>query len=154
MDGTDTVIHFVDAIGDAISLPEATYISSDTLHIAADILTRPTIDDSLCEHAQDAYCCTITPQVGQPSIEFQINHLELLVRQSPIDGAVQIVVHTSLRPRMQTFANNLPTAGHYRQRQIYDTPRHKCFRFHMASNVYCTVDRCSSYAQNQQRYRH
>lgn len=77
--GSDKVIILVVAIKDAIGLLDATNISMDKLHSAADIPLTGTVDGFIREQVKDAYCHTIKSQVRQPKKKFHNDHHELLL---------------------------------------------------------------------------
>jgi hypothetical protein len=67
--------------------------------------------DIIREQAEDPDCRQYAENSGTDSI-FDVNDSGILVRRAPLDGAEQIVVPSTLRPRLLHLEHYPKTAGH------------------------------------------
>lgn len=107
VDDIDVIIHFLDAIDIARNPHDAMRIPSDTPH---KILPTSTPTEFIREQAGGTYFHAITAPVGQANTNLTLN--TTLVRQSPIDRAVQIIAPLSLRWCILTLAQYFTMAVH------------------------------------------
>lgn len=79
-------------------------------------------------HAQknDLFCHTLLAHVGHACIEFSVNSDGLLLRQSAVDGFLQILVPPSLCQHILIVTHHTPVPGDPGQRRIRD-PLHCSF---------------------------
>lgn len=87
-------------------------------------------------------------QVAQPSSKFYIDHRVVLVRRLTIDGSIKVVVPTLLQQRILSLAHCPSMAERPVQRKMYGTLICGFFVYRMATDVYRTLEQCSSNAHN------
>lgn len=87
-------------------------------------------------------------QVGQANRKSSVNDDGLLVRRSPVDGAIQIVVPQSLSQRVLLLPHHPPTAGHRGRRRVNDTLQREFYWPHMTADIERTVSKCGSCARS------
>ena len=75
----------------------------------------------------------------------------LLLRKSPLDGASQLLVPASLRPRLLSMCNRSVLAGHPGQTRMYDTMRLSYYWPQMAADIAATIRNCNTCAKNRLR---
>lgn len=85
---------------------------------------------------------------GQANAVYTVDENKLIVRLKPIDGAVQVVVPHALWSPLLYHSHYPVTAGHSRQRRMYDSVRIGFYWSHTANNVSATVRSCSACARN------
>ena len=72
----------------------------------------------------------------------------VLIRRSPLDGSLQVVVPETLRERLLDIAHNPPISAHPGRSRMYQTLRGDFYWPSMTVDIHFTVDRCDSYARN------
>lgn len=85
--------------------------------VEQEVLITPS--DSLKEQSSDKYWTDVGNSVCLPGSSFTYDQDGFLVRQSPIDGAVQRVVTVSLRNRLLYLAHYPLLVGHPGGRRMY-----------------------------------
>ena len=104
------------------------------------------VEEFLRAQAEDAFCRFAAETVGTPNSKFDIDRYGFLVRKSPLDGTLQRVVPTRLRPRVLYLAHHPRLAGHPGATRMYYTLRREYYWPHMASDAFSTVRNCTSCA--------
>ena len=104
------------------------------------------VEEFLRAQAGDAFCRFAAKTVGTPSSKFDIDRYGFLVRKSPLDGTLQRVVPTQLRPRVLYLAHHPRLAGPPGATPMYYTLRREYYWPHMASDSFSTVRNCTSCA--------
>lgn len=80
--------------------------------------------------------------VGKPSSKYDLNNVDLLIRESPLESGLQIVVPETLRYRIM-YLNRFPKfSGHPAARKMYGTIRWLYYWPLMANVVYSTSSSC------------
>ena len=102
------------------------------------------VEEFLRAQAEDAFCRFAAETVGTPSSKFDIDRYGFLVRKSPLDGTLQRVVPTRLRPWVLYLAHHPRLAGHPGAMCMYYTLRREYYWPHMASDAFSTVRNCTS----------
>lgn len=102
-----TIIYFLYTTSNVHNLLDAMYVPFDTPNSTVGTLAMLTSAKFLRDLAKDAYCRAMTSQGEQPNTKFYVDHNEPLVRQSTIDGAIQIVALILLRQLILTLAHYL-----------------------------------------------
>ena len=124
--------------------------------IAADPSSVETIsiEEFVTEQSTDPFCAQqrklldAAPEDAKPS-HYTINEEGLLVRESPLDRAKQIVVPQALQPRLMHLQHVPPIAGHVGGRRMYATMRQHFYWPLMASDTYNFVRQCDACAREQ-----
>lgn len=109
--------------------------------------TSPILAEFITAHSADEFCQNFARRLDQAGTEFTLEKEGVLVRCTPIDGALQKPVPQSLRHCLLNLSHDPSISGHPGQRCMYDTMRKDYFRPNMASNVYRTVNNCYSCAK-------
>lgn len=99
------------------------------------------------------FCPRETASESNDSTDFSINTDRLLVSQSTVDIATQIVVPPSLCQRIIMVSHHPSIARNQGQRRMYDTLCHSLYLYHVGADVACTVRLCTSCAKNKARHR-
>lgn len=105
--------------------------------------TKPSTVKELLEALASDHTCIQAPQIIGPSNSiYTFDTGGALVQVSPIDGASQRYISTTLRQRIVHLCQHSLLAVHPSEREVYDTMRQHCLWSHMADDVYSTVTRC------------
>ena len=104
------------------------------------------VEEFLCAQAEDAFCRFAAETVGTPNSKFDMDRYGFLVWKSPLDGTLQRVVPTRLRPRVLYLSHHPRLAGHPGATRMYYTLRREYYWPHMASDASSTVRNCTSCA--------
>ena len=104
------------------------------------------VEEFLRAQAEDAFCRFAAEAVGTPNSKFDIDRYGFLVRKSPLDGTLQRVVPTRLRPRVLYVAHHPRLAGHPGATHMYYTLGREYYWPHMASDAFSTLRNCTSCA--------
>jgi Integrase zinc binding domain len=105
------------------------------------------LDETRREQAADPWCRTLISSRDAYSL-FDLNDTGIVVRKAPLDGAEQIVVPPSLRPRILHLEHFPRVAGHPGVTRMFRSIRRHYFWEHMASDVANTVMNCTVCAKN------
>ena len=97
------------------------------------------VREFLRAQAEGAFCRFTAETVGTPNSKFDIDRYKFLVRKSPLDGTLQRVVLTRLRPQVLYLAHHPRLAGHPGATRMYYTLRREYYWPHMASDAFSTV---------------
>ena len=113
-----------------------------------DVAMEPiTLQEMVAEQASDAFCQAKAATVGHSASDFFYDRHGVLVRRSTLDGALQAVVPSSLRPRVLNMAHYPKLAGHPGTRRMYDTMRRSFYWPLMANDIHKLVRSCQSCAK-------
>ena len=81
------------------------------------------VEEFLIEQTEDSFCRFAAETTGMPNSKFNIDRYGFLVRNSPLDGTLQRVVPTQLRPRVLYLAHHPRLGGHPGATSMYYTLR-------------------------------
>lgn len=60
----------------------------------------PTVTEIVTSKAEDDHCLKMNKTVGSPGCKLDLNRNGVLVKVSPIDGAVQVVIPQQIQPKV------------------------------------------------------
>ena len=108
------------------------------------------IDEMISEQSADDYCQWARRVMDQAQGEspFAINQHGVLVRRAKLDGALQVVVPSTLRQRLLDIAHSAPTSGHPGRAKMYQTLRRAFYWPSMTVDIHHVVENCQSCAMN------
>lgn len=108
-----------------------------------DIDDRPiSTDEMIAEQKEDPTCVKYAALADNPKSHLTLQSNGLLVRHSPQDGAVQIVVPQSLRSRILYLSHYTMAAAHPQGAKMYDTLRRTHYWPKMHKDVFKTAQNC------------
>ncbi|CAN8067637.1 unnamed protein product [Agarophyton chilense] len=137
---TDAVLDWHDG-QNPIGCPEVMAIVEEETNV------RPvTLEELIQEQAEDEYCKSVRKDVGNGITLFDINRYGVLIRHSPLDGALQKVVPRSLVPCVLYLSHYPRLEGHPGGTRMYNTLRRDFYWPQMANDVYQTARDCRSCA--------
>lgn len=100
------------------------------------------------EQSSDKFCLKIKTKVDNGRTKrYRFDERGLLVRISPIDSSVQIVVPEKLRARVLYLAHYPKTSGHPGGTRLFSTLRREFYRPSMALDCYSAVRSCTACAK-------
>ena len=82
------------------------------------------------------------------SSPFAMDQHSMLIRKSPLDGSLRVVVPETLRERLLDIAHNPPISAHPGRSRMYQTLRRDFYWPSMTADIHFTVDRCDACARN------
>ena len=101
------------------------------------------LSEWLEEQRNDDFCNRIlSRQSEKTDSAFSEDEDGLLRRRALLDGAEQIVVPKTLKPRLLTMCHRSVLAGHPGQTRMYDTMRRTYYWPQMAADIAATVRDC------------
>ena len=107
------------------------------------------VDEMLVEQSRDEYCQWARRQMDlSTSSPFAIDQHGVLIRRSPLDGTLQVVVPESLRRRLLDIAHNPPISAHPGRSRMYQTLRRDFYWPSMTVDIHFVVENCESCARN------
>ena len=107
------------------------------------------VDEMLAEQARDEYCQWARRQMDLSiSSPFAIDQHGVLIRRSPLDGTLQVIVPESLRGRLLDIPHNPPISAHSGRSRMYQTLRRDFYWPSMTVDIHFTVDGCETCAKN------
>ena len=109
--------------------------------------TPITREELIAAQKDDVYCNKVRGKFGDKNHPFRDEADGLLVRVSPLDGAVQKVLPECLRARALYLAHYPLLAGHARGAKMYDTMRVHYYWPYMATDIFQTARDCRECAQ-------
>lgn len=119
-----------------------------------DDVELPTLDDFIPAQSRDAFCDEMKQLVGAPNFLFKRDKNGLFERQPPLDGCIQKLVPTSLRPTILYLAHYSILAGHPGECRMYDSLFREYYRPNMAADVRNMVPSCSYCHRVGTKFRH
>lgn len=102
----------------------------------------PTLAQIRSAQSANAYCGSTLASIGSPNTRFNIDNDGVLVRESPLDGALRRVVCTSLCSCPLHIWYYSVLAGHPGIRRMYDSMSTDLYWSSMVNDVYTTVRDC------------
>ncbi|CAN8073108.1 unnamed protein product [Agarophyton chilense] len=106
-----------------------------------------TIEELLQAQVEDEYCKEPAQLVVTPGCLFDYDRFGLLCRHSPLDGALERVIPTSLRAGFLYLPHFPHLAGHPGCQKMYQTLRKFFHWSQMAQDLWKTARNCASCAQ-------
>lgn len=100
------------------------------------------------EQAKDSYCRELSTTVGLPGLTSNSDRNGFLARPSPIYGAVQKSLPTSVQLYLLYYSLYATLAGHLGERCMYDSLRREYYLPHMVNVVNTTVIHCHECVRN------
>ena len=123
-------------------LPQVIALTRDQTDVQA--ISR---DELIAEQREDSTCQTYMQEAQQTYSLFTVQPDGLLVRRSPHDGVVQMVVPESLQPRVLYLSHYPLLAGHPKSSRMYDSMRRNYFWRRMLDDVVQTCNDCRPCAE-------
>lgn len=108
----------------------------------------PTIADFLQHQTADSYYRQAAQSVGITDIECTVDKGGLIVRVTPIDGAVQIFVQQALWERSLYHARHPVVWDHICERQMHDSMQREFLWLYMTNDMCTTVSIRSTSTRN------
>lgn len=99
----------------------------------------PTFENVMLAQAWDPECQTASQIVGFPGSLFTYHCNRVLVRQVPVDKALQKYFPISLWTHIPYFSHYVTLTGHPRKGLMFDARRHHLIWLHIANNVPTTM---------------
>ena len=123
---------------------------TSALLVRNDELRLPiSVDEMLSEQSCDEYCQWARRQMDlSTESPFAIDQHGVLIRRSPLDGTLQVVVPESLRRRVLDIAHHPPISAHPGRSRMYQTLRRDFYWPSMTVDIHFTVDSCDACARN------
>ena len=123
---------------------------TDSMLVRNDQMGLPiSVDEMLSEQSCDEYCQWARRQMDlSTDSPFAIDQHGVLIRRSPLDGTLQVVVPATLRERLLSIAHNPPISAHPGRSKMYQTLRRDFYWPSMTVDIHFTVDNCDACARN------
>jgi Integrase zinc binding domain len=119
-----------------------------SLALALDELPREiTLHELREEQDRDPEIRELLATGGQGRV-IDVNPYGIIVRKAPIDGYEQILVPTTLRPRVLLFEHHPKSVGHPGVSKMFSTMRQRYFWRNMYKDIEETVRQCAPCAKN------
>lgn len=131
-------------------------ISSTSMHFnwEKEKLETPSLKECNETQGKETFFQQAAEQIGQTGTTFSLANHDVMLRQAPIDGALQKLVPQSLRQRIPYNSHHSPFPIHPGQLRMYDTMRRDYYWPNIVQDEYHTVSDSHSCAKHGTRQMH